>query len=82
LGVARAPDLVCDLLEKRRIDLATLERAPLTIPDDRSVLEIAERIRAARVPLAVVRDRSGGIQGVITPTDLLGAILGARPATG
>ena len=81
LGVAQAPDLICDLLEKGRIDLATLDRQPLTIPEDASVLQMIEQVRGARVSMALVSDRLGRIKGVVTPTDLLEAILGkGRPA--
>jgi CBS domain containing-hemolysin-like protein len=78
LGVARAPDLVCDLLEKGHIDPETLERQPLTVREDVSVLHMVEQVRAVRVPMAIVNDPSGKIRGVVTPTDLLEVILG-RP---
>jgi predicted tellurium resistance membrane protein TerC len=78
LGVARVPDLVYDLLEKGRIDPATLEREPLTVREDGSVLQMVEQVRGARVPMAIVNDRSGSITGVVTATDLLQAILGER----
>ena len=76
LGVARAPDLVCDLLENGRINLATLDRKPLTFPEDGSVLQMVEQFRAAAVPMAIVNDGSGAIKGVVTSTDLLETILG------
>jgi predicted tellurium resistance membrane protein TerC len=76
LGVARAPDLICDLLEKGRIDLSTLDRKPLTFPEDGSVLQMVERLQGVRIPMAIVNDSSGSIKGVVTSTDLLEAILG------
>jgi CBS domain containing-hemolysin-like protein len=76
LGIARAPDLICDLLEKGRIDLATLDRRPLTFPEDGSLLHMVEGLRGARIPMAIVNDRSGSIKGVVTSTDLLQAVLG------
>ena len=79
VGVARAPDLVCDLLEKGRIDPETLERKPLIVPEDGSILQMVEQVRHARVPMAIVKDRSGKIKGVVTPTDLLEVILGKDP---
>jgi predicted tellurium resistance membrane protein TerC/CBS domain-containing protein len=78
-GVARAPDLVCDLLEKGRIDPATLDRQPLVVAEHESVLHMVERVRGARVPMAIINDRAGAITGVVTPSDLLKVILGSQP---
>ena len=78
VGVGRAPDLICDLLQNGRINPATLEEKPLTLPEDGSVLDLVERLRDARVPMAIVNDRSGEIKGVVTSTDLLETILGER----
>jgi predicted tellurium resistance membrane protein TerC len=76
LGVARAPDLICDLLEKGRISTDTLDSRPLTFPEDGSVLQVVERMRAAQASMAIVSDRAGRITGVVTSTDLLETILG------
>jgi CBS domain containing-hemolysin-like protein len=74
--VARASDLICDLLEKGRISRDTLDRRPLTFPEDGSVLQVVERMRGAQASMAIVSDRAGTITGVVTSTDLLETILG------
>jgi CBS domain containing-hemolysin-like protein len=76
LGVARAPDLICDLLEKGRISTDTLDTRPLTFPEDGSVLQVVERMRAAQASMAIVSGRAETITGVVTSTDLLETILG------
>jgi predicted tellurium resistance membrane protein TerC/CBS domain-containing protein len=76
LGVARAPELICDLLEKGRIDTSTLDTKPITFPEDGSVLHLVEQLQGVRIPMAIINDRSGSIKGVVTSTDLLQAILG------
>jgi CBS domain containing-hemolysin-like protein len=76
VGVARAPDLVCDLLQDGRINPDTLEKGPLTSPEDGSVLDLVEQLRNARVPMAIVNDSGGNLTGVVTSTDLLETILG------
>lgn len=63
LGVARAPDLVSALLDKGCIDRTVLETQPLSVREDSSVLKIIEQLRAAAVPLAIVKDSSGRITG-------------------
>ncbi|HEX5998873.1 MAG TPA: CBS domain-containing protein [Hyphomicrobiaceae bacterium] len=74
--MARAFDLICDLMEKERISTDTLDRRPLTFPEGRSVLQVVERMGAARASMAIVNGRAGTITGVVTSTDLLGTILG------
>ena len=76
IGVARAPNLVWDLLEKKHIDSVTIDRHPLTVFADDSVLQLVERAHDTRVPMAIVRDRSGAIIGVVTSIDLVRLILG------
>ena len=76
VGVARAPDLVCDLLQGGRIDPATLEKVPLRFPEEGPILDLVEGLRGARVPMAVVHGGSGTLTGVVTSSDLLETILG------
>ena len=76
VGVARAPDLVCDLLQNGRIDPHTLHREPLSFPEDGSVLDLVEQLRDADVPMAIIQGSGGVLTGVVTSTDLLETILG------
>jgi predicted tellurium resistance membrane protein TerC len=82
LGVARAPDLICDLLRTGRIDPQTLETKPLTLSEEESVLQLVEKLRGAEVPMAIVNDKRGALSGVVTTTDLLETILGEKLARG
>ncbi len=79
LGVARAPDLICDLLQEGRIGSATLETKPPSFSEDGSVLHVVEQLRRAAVPMAIVNDARGTLTGVVTSTDLLQTILGEKP---
>ena len=84
VGVARAPDLVRDLLEHGRIELKTLERRPLILKETESALRAIEQIRHASVQIAIVQNESGAVSGVVSATDILRAIVGRRdqsPAT-
>ena len=76
VGVARAPDLVCDLLQNGRIDPDRLHRKPLSFPEEGSVLDLVEQLRDASVPMAIVHGSGGVLTGVVTSTDLLETILG------
>lgn len=76
VGVARAPHLMRDLLETGRIDPATLQSEPLKLRETESVLRTIEKVRQASVQIAIITDDGGAIQGVVSPTDILRAIVG------
>ena len=60
----------------KHIDTVTIDRHPLTILGDEPVLQLLERAHDTRVPMAIVRDRSGATIGVVTSIDLVQLILG------
>jgi putative hemolysin len=55
-------------------------RTAHVVPDTAEALEILSTLRSAEVPMALVHDEYGHFEGLVTPTDLAGAIVGGfRP---
>jgi predicted tellurium resistance membrane protein TerC len=75
-GVALTQELLCGLLNEGRLSLSGRERKPLFVPKDMSVLDLVEQLRGSPVQMAVVKGESGQIEGIVTPVDVLKAIVG------
>ena len=82
LGVVRTKDLLTQSLACKPLDLKTLLRPALFIPETISALQALELLRERGAHLALVTDEYGGIQGVVTHHDILEAIVGAIPTAG
>jgi putative hemolysin len=82
VGVARAKDLLVPLLTGQFEAFEALIRPPVVIPESLPALRVLERFRQAGLHLAMVGDENAGVQGVVTPIDLLEALVGDLPETG
>ncbi len=54
-------------------------RQPYLVPESRYVLDVLAEMRRQRRAFAVVVDEHGGVEGVLTVKDVLGALVGALP---
>jgi putative hemolysin len=77
VGVVRLRDLLMALLEGRAIDLREKMKPVSTIPDRMDAMDALAVLRDAEVPLALVVDEYGHLDGLVTPGSLLTAIAGA-----
>jgi putative hemolysin len=82
VGVARAKDLLVPLLTGQSEALEALIRPPVVVPESLPALGVLERFRQAGLHLALVVDEYGGVQGLVTPIDLLEALVGDLPDAG
>ena len=77
VGVVSARDLLIALLEGRELDLSRLAKSAPVIPDLMDAMDALAVLRAAEVPLALVHDEYGHLDGIVTPGSLLSALAGA-----
>ncbi len=76
VGVIQVRDVVAALLENRPLDLEHLCRAAPVIPDLMDAMDALAVLRHAEVPLALVNDEYGHLDGIVTPGSILAALAG------
>ena len=76
VGVIQTRDVMAALLQGREIDLMALCRTAPVIPDLMDAMDALAVLRAADVPLALVHDEYGHLDGIVTPGSILAALAG------
>jgi putative hemolysin len=79
LGILHAEDLLERMLASAEIDIAALLKPPLFVPSTLSVFQLLETFRSAHAQIALVLDEFGAIEGLVTPSDILEALVGDIP---
>ena len=82
LGVVHVTDLLRNGLAGQPLALEPLLRQPLVVPESVTTTQIIEHFRRARTQFALVVDEYGVLQGIVTFTDVLSAIVGDIPEEG
>lgn len=77
VGVLSTRDLLTALLDGRQLDLKALTRTAPVIPDLMDAMDALAVLRSAEVPLALVHDEYGHLDGIVTPGSILAALAGA-----
>ena len=76
VGVMQIRDVVAALLENHPLDLKHLCRQAPVIPDLMDAMDALAVLRSAEVPLALVHDEYGHLDGIVTPGSILAALAG------
>ena len=77
VGVISARDMLVALLDGKDLNLAALAKSAPVIPDLMDAMDALAVLRDAEVPLALVQDEYGHLDGIVTPGSVLSALAGA-----
>ena len=76
VGVIQTRDILAAALNGRPLDLRALCRKAPVIPDLMDAMNALTVLRNAEVPLALVHDEYGHLDGIVTPGSILAALAG------
>ena len=76
LGIVQAKDLLIAALGGRPFDLRAATRPPLYLPNTVTVLRVLEAFKTSGEPMALVVDEYGDLEGLVTQSDILEALVG------
>ena len=76
VGVVKVREVLALLVAGKAVSLADLMGKPVIIPDQLDALDALRALQQSEVAMAVVHDEYGHLEGIVTPVDLLTALVG------
>lgn len=80
LGIVLVKELLTATWRNEAIELPNYLHQPLLVPESLRVLRLLELFKQSALHVAVVIDEYGSVQGLVTLTDVLEALVGDLPA--
>ena len=76
LGVVKVRDVLAALVAGEPVSIRAMMRKVEVVPDQLDAMDALRVLQSAEVAMAVVHDEYGHFEGIVTPVDLLTAIVG------
>ena len=79
VGLVRSSRVLEQALSGRPLDLRALAEPPLFVPESMSLMKLLEQFKRTHLPVALVVDEYGGLEGLVSMTDVISTIVGDLP---
>lgn len=80
VGLMRTDTYLAETLNSDKpVDIRSVAQTPLLVPENKKVLEVLELFKRKRVHMGIIINEYGNLQGIVTLTDILEAIVGDIP---
>jgi putative hemolysin len=80
LGFVRSRDVLSRVLKGERVDFKALASTPLFVPETMTLMKLLEQFKRTHLPVALVVNEFGDVDGLVSLTDVMTAIVGDLPA--
>jgi putative hemolysin len=79
LGFVRSSRVLALVLEGEDLNLTELVEPPLFVPETMTVMKLLEQFKRMHLPVALVVDEFGDVEGLVSLTDVISSIVGELP---
>jgi magnesium and cobalt exporter, CNNM family len=79
LGFVRSTKVLEQCLERGQPDLPALAEPPLFVPETMTLMKLLEQFKRTHLPIALVVDEFGDVEGLVSFTDVISSIVGDLP---
>ena len=80
VGVARATDILKHVLDGSSVDFAMVAQSALFVPGSITLMTLLEHFKRSHLSVALVIDEFGDVEGLVSLTDVVSAIVGDLPS--
>lgn len=80
IGIVQAKELLDEVLQHQAFDIRNHVKELYILPETSTCLSALEHFKKSHINLMVIVDEYGSTQGIVTPSDLLEAIVGIIPS--